>query len=142
MPALQAPVYEEESLECTMLLIRAWSSHADLSESIRTALLMHPQANVAILPGLGVMVLGPSMQALQRRTAIVERLICLAAGGTPTVSSTAPQGRGVESQTHARLLSALPGQAETLTPHMLSMLRAVALYGIIAGYVASELDYI
>ena len=99
MPAPQAPVYDEESLECTMLLIRAWSGPVDLSESIRVALLIHPQANVIILPGLGVMVLAPSMQALQRRAAIVERLICLAAGRTPAVSNPASEAHGKGTST-------------------------------------------
>ena len=92
--AQQGPVYEAESLECTMLLIRAWSSPKDLSESIRAALLIHPQANEIILPGLGVMVLAPSIQALERRTAIVERLICLAAGERPPLSNNALEAPG------------------------------------------------
>ncbi len=91
-----------------MLLIRAWSSPSDLSEIIRAALLIHPQANVIILPGLGVMVLAPSMQALQRRIAVVERLICLAAGQRPFVSSKcASEAPGEGPSLSGILLSAL-----------------------------------
>ena len=77
-----------------MLLIRAWSCPADLSARIRAALLTHPQANTIILPGLGVMVLASGVASLQRHTAIVERLILLAAGQKPAVSCGDSEARG------------------------------------------------
>jgi len=70
-----------------MLIIRAWSSTADLSERIRLAMLAKPQANAIIFPGLGVMVLAPSVSSLQRRMTIMERLIFLASGRMPATSS-------------------------------------------------------
>lgn len=70
-----------------MLIIRAWSSASHLSERIRLAMLAKPQANAIIFPGLGVMVLAPSVSSLQRRMTITERLIFLASGRMPATSS-------------------------------------------------------
>ena len=78
-----------------MLIIRAWSSTADLSERIRLAMLAKPQANAIIFPGLGLMVLAPSVSALQRRMTITERLIFLASGRMPATSSCNRKTDGV-----------------------------------------------
>ena len=100
---LQGPAQGDDSLDCTLLLIRTWSGPADLSERIRSALQARPQANVIVLPGLGVLVLAPSMASLQRRTALVQDLILLAAGGRPAVSSTRTEARGKQPHSTCEL---------------------------------------
>lgn len=78
--SLQAPTYQDGTLECSMPVIRGWSNLPDLTERLRATLRSSPKANAIILPGLGALVLAPGLSSLQRRMEIVEQLILLAAG--------------------------------------------------------------
>ena len=86
---------DDESLECTILLIRAWRDATDLGQQLRAALLARPAANVVILQGTGVLVLAPSLASLNRRMSIVERLLLVATGAMPPV--LAPSRTGSEA---------------------------------------------
>jgi hypothetical protein len=83
---------DDESLECTILLIRAWRDATDLGQQLRAALLARPAANVVILQGTGVLVLAPSLASLNRRMNIVERLLLVATGAMPPVMAPCRTG--------------------------------------------------
>ena len=78
--SLQAPTYQDGTLECSMPVIHGWSNLTDLTERLRATLRSNLTANAIILPGLGALVLAPGLSSLQRRMEIVEQLILLAAG--------------------------------------------------------------
>lgn len=72
-----------------MPVIRGWSNLRHLTERLRATLRHYPKANAIILPGLGALILAPSLSSLQRGMEIVEQLILLAAGQPTRRASSA-----------------------------------------------------
>lgn len=97
-----------DSLDCSLLLVRAWADERDLAAQLRAALLARPSANVVILQNLGVLVLAPSLASLARRMGLTERLLLLATG------APRPAAEGPPSRAPSEALGASGALAECL----------------------------